>query len=141
MIDLQKDYHGATKNPIHWRHVQTPENGCLSLSEQVTPSELVVTYALTYVFSSESGKATLLVGSDDGIKVFFNGKEVYRFLGEQIAEPDQAEIEVTLNPGWNKLLLKIENNLGQYAFYARFINPDNKLIVSADQKTNPVIIK
>jgi len=141
MIDLQKDYQGSPKKPIRWKQIQTPENGCLSLIDKVFPSELVVTYALTYVYSPENFTTTLFVGSDDGIKVFFNGNPVFQFLGEQVAEPDQAEITLNMHPGWNTLLLKVENNLGQYAFYARLINPENKLSVSSDQKMPPEIKK
>jgi hypothetical protein len=42
-----------------------------------------------------------------------------------------------MKPGWNKLLLKIENNLGAFSFYARLLNTDNKLIVSANQNISP----
>jgi hypothetical protein len=136
IIDLQKDYRGATAQPIRWKFVKTPENGFLSLADKFSPHEMVVCYAVTYVYSPDTCKTTLFLGTDDGGKVFFNGREVYRYLGEQIAEPDQAEIALNLNPGWNKLLLKVENNLGQSAFYARLVDRDNKLLVSANQKNS-----
>ncbi len=137
MVDLQKDYHGATMKPIRWKFEETPENGCFSFTDKILPREMVVAYAVTYVFSPDSRKTILFVGSDDGCKVFFNDKEVYRYLGERIAEPDQAEIELSMKPGWNKLLLKIENNFGAFAFYARLLNTDNKLVVSANRNTVP----
>ncbi len=136
-VDLQKDYHGAAAKPIRWNLVPTPENGCMSLVDKISPNELVVVYAVTYIYSPDNHKTTLFIGSDDGCKVFFNEKEVYRYLGERIAEPDQAEVELTMKPGWNKLLLKIENNLGAFSFYARLLNTDNKLIVSANQNISP----
>ena len=134
LVDLQKEYIGSGGKPIRWSYVQTPENGCMSFSDKVNPHELVVTYAVTYIYSPDTRKTMLFIGSDDGCKVFFNGQELYRYLGERIAEPDQAEIELKMKPGWNKLLLKIENNLGAYSFYARFLNTGNKLEVSANQK-------
>ncbi len=136
ILDLQKDYQGATKQPIRWKYVQTPVNGCLSLVDKINPHEFVVTYAVTFIYSPDSRKVTLFLGTDDGGKVFFNGREVYRYLGERVAEPDQAEIGLNMIPGWNKLLLKVENNMGQYAFYARLVDLEQKLFVSADQK-NP----
>lgn len=135
VADIQKDYNGPAGRPIRWKLVQTPVNGCLSLVDKVTPNELVVAYALTYIYSPDNRKTTLFIGTDDGCKVFFNGKELYRYLGERIAEPDQAEVELTLKPGWNKLLLKIENYYGAFAFYARMLNAGNNLTVSADQNT------
>ncbi|MEI7661134.1 MAG: glycoside hydrolase family 172 protein [Bacteroidota bacterium] len=132
-VDLQKDYQGAGRQPIRWNYVQTPENGLLSLAGKISPQEMVVSYALTYVYSPDNCTSSLFLGSDDGAKVFFNGKEVYRYLGERIAEPDQAEIRLQMKPGWNKLLLKIENSMGAYAFYARLLDINRKFIVSADQ--------
>ena len=76
---------------------------------------------------------TLFLGSDDGAKVFVNNREVYRYLGERVAEPDQAEIQLPLKKGWNQLLLKIENSLGAYSFYARLLDRENRLVVSASK--------
>jgi hypothetical protein len=141
VVNLKMDYRGAGRQPIRWKYVQTPENGMLSLTDKISPSEMVVSYAVTYVFSPELCKATLFVGTDDGGKVFFNGKEVYRYAGERMAEPDQAEIQLAVKPGWNKLLLKIENNHGAYGFYARLLDHGKKLVVSANQTAAPLIEK
>ena len=136
-VDLRKEYKGVRGKPIRWNYIQTPENGYLSLSEKIYPHEMVVSYAVTYIYSPDNRAVILFVGTDDGGKVFFNDKEVYRYLGDRIAEPDQAEIELKMKPGWNKLLLKIENNLGQFAFYARLLDVGNKLVISADQNNPP----
>ncbi|MCX6307068.1 MAG: DUF2961 domain-containing protein [Bacteroidetes bacterium] len=133
IIDLQKDYHGATVQPIRWTYVKTPGNGCVSLVDLINPHEMVVSYAVTYIHSPDNRKTMLFIGSDDGSKVFLNGREVYRYLGERVAEPDQAEVELNLKAGWNKLLLKIENNYGAYSFYARLIDTSNNLVVSPNQ--------
>ncbi|HSD62695.1 MAG TPA: hypothetical protein VLB50_02820, partial [Ignavibacteriaceae bacterium] len=77
--------------------------------------------------SPEEEKAELLIGTDDGSKVFVNGMPVYRFLNIRVAEPDQDKISLDLKKGWNSLLIKIENNVGGYGFYAR-IRDLNKLV-------------
>jgi hypothetical protein len=77
---------------------------------------------------------TLFTGSDDGCKIFLNRKMLFRYNGERIAEPDQAETVLELNPGWNQLLLKIDNNIGQFAFFARLLDIDHNLVISADRK-------
>ena len=141
MIDLQKDYDGAAGKPMHWKFYQTPANGCFSLVDKVSPNELVVAYAVTYIYSPDNRKTTLFIGTDDGCKVFLNGKELYRYLGERIAEPDQAEVGLYLKPGWNELLLKIENNYGAFAFYARLLDTGSSLMVSANKKSPSDTIK
>ena len=137
IIDLHKDYFGAGKQPIQWTYAQTPANGCFSFIDKVNPHELVVTYAVTFIYSPDNRKSLFFIGTDDGGKVFFNGREVFRYLGERIAEPDQAELELAMRPGWNTLLLKIENNFGAYSFYARVLDPDNKLVISANKQLPP----
>lgn len=133
LINLKMEYSGINRKPIFWKHVKTPERGFVSLSEGIYPKELVVAYAVTYIYTPEARKVLFYLGTDDGGKVFLNSREVYRFSGLRMAEPDQAEIELSLKPGWNTLLLKVENNLGRFGFYGRLLDHDRNLVVNADQ--------
>jgi len=135
-VDRNIQYTGTGGKPISWQYVQTPENGYVSLVDKISPYELVVTYAVTYLYASSETKVSLFIGSDDGCKVFFNNKELYRYLGVRVAEPDQAEMVLNVHPGWNKLLLKVENNLGGYGFFARILDPENKIVISARQESS-----
>jgi hypothetical protein len=60
-----------------------------------------------------------------------NGQELYRFLDVRIAAPDQDRVDLPLKKGWNRLLLKLENNFGGYAFYARLIDRNENLTITA----------
>ena len=73
-------------------------------------------YAFTYIHAQEESRAKLLLGSDDGIAVWLNGREVWRndIQRGHTARADQAE--VTLNQGWNRLLLKISQFEGGWQF-------------------------
>jgi hypothetical protein len=65
-----------------------------------------VAYLKTQIFSDKAQKATLLVASDDGVKVWLNGKVVHAAnVGRACGSPDT--VEVTLNEGWNKILVKV----------------------------------
>ena len=67
-----------------------------------------VAYMKTQVFSPLEQKAKLLVASDDGVKVYLNGKVVHTAnLLRAAFTPDT--IDVTLKEGWNQLLLKVTN--------------------------------
>jgi hypothetical protein len=77
-------------------------------------------YAHVYVYSPTSRSAKLLVGSDDGIKVWLNGMNVLtkdRYGGWSA---DQFTTNVSLQSGWNQLLCKISQDGGDYKFSARF---------------------
>jgi hypothetical protein len=94
------------------------------------PYELVVVYALTYIYSPNDQILPLLLGTDDGVKVFLNDREIYRLLTIRVSVADQDRVQLELKKGWNKLLLKIENNYGGYNFYARVLDLDESLVFS-----------
>ncbi len=129
-FDTTKTYSGFDGQKIKWRLLKTPKSGYFSLYGLFNPHELIVCYAVTYVYSPKEQTLPLLFSSDDGSKVFLNGNKIYRFLKVNIAEPDQYKIPLHLKKGWNKLELKIENNLGGYAFYARILDLNKTLVFS-----------
>jgi len=130
---LDAKYEGVNGQPVSWVLKQTPAKGRFDLYD-FDPYEMVVVYALTYIYAPRATTVPLVLGSDDGAKVFLNGKEAHRFLALRVAAPDQDRIPLELREGWNALLLKIENNYGGYNFYARVIDREKQLVISATQK-------
>ena len=127
-IDLKAEYIGAEGKAIGWEKVDGRDGGYgMALWQRYNPYEFVVCYALTYIYSPEEQTVPLMFSSDDGAKVFLNDELLYRFLEVRVAAPDDDEIPLNLSPGWNKLLLKVENNFGGYAFYARVIDSRKNL--------------
>ena len=49
----------------------------IQLSELMKPKDMVVAYAFSQIESPKAQKAILSLGSNDGIRVFLNGKEVH----------------------------------------------------------------
>ncbi|MCK4656653.1 MAG: hypothetical protein KAT85_06455, partial [candidate division Zixibacteria bacterium] len=82
------------------------------------PTESAV-YAHAYVYSPTARSAKLLLGSDDGIKVWVNGNNVY--TNDRYGEwyEDNFTADVSLNAGWNRLLCKISQAGTAYQFSAR----------------------
>jgi len=126
-IDFNKTYFGADSQQVKWTLHKTEPSGIMELMNLYTPSELVVVYAVTYIHSPKDQSLPLLLGSDDGLKVLLNGKEIHRKYTIRGADPDQDTASVDLKKGWNTLLLKVENNMGGYAFYARILDSDRSL--------------
>ena len=129
-LDLSKTYTGVDSQKVSWQQVKTPRSGRVDLY-MFDPYEMVVVYALTYVYSPKDQNRPLMLGSDDGVKVFLNGKQIHRVLTVRVAEPDQDTVSLGLHKGWNSLLLKIENNFGGYNFYARIPDLEESLRFSA----------
>lgn len=132
-IDVSATYKGVNDQQIGWTLTKTPPKGRMDLY-QFDPYEMVVVYALTYVYSPKDQTLPLLLGSDDGIKVFLNSRELHRYLAIRVAAPDQDRVPLSLKKGWNALMLKIENNYGGYNFYARVLDPAHSLVFSPIKK-------
>jgi hypothetical protein len=128
-FDPAKSYPGVDQKPIQWTLDRTPANGRMDLYKY-DPYEMVVVYAVTFVYSPKDQVLPLLLGSDDGVKVYLNDKQIHRVLTVRISTPDEDKVPLQLKKGWNKLMLKIENNYGGYNFYARVIDPDETLVFS-----------
>jgi len=83
-----------------------------------------ITYAFTKIISDSAKTAYLRFGSDDGIKVWFNGEVVYNnpntgsFWLVENADPANGNYGTAVNfvKGENRLLVKIKNTWGDYGF-------------------------
>ncbi|HNQ23933.1 MAG TPA: HEAT repeat domain-containing protein [Phycisphaerae bacterium] len=64
-------------------------------------------YARTRVWSEQAQPAKLLIGSDDGVLVWLNGKQVHRADTARPLSCGEDRVSVTLESGWNTLLLKV----------------------------------
>lgn len=78
-----------------------------------------VAYAKASVWSEKAQKVRLEIGSDDGVKVMLNGKQVFakNQVRRFIANEDKVKTE--LKQGENTLLLKITQGGGDWAFSMR----------------------
>jgi hypothetical protein len=79
----------------------------------------VVAYAYTAFHSESEGPAQLRVGSDDGIRVWLNGRLVHSLDAARAAVPDDDIVPVRLQAGENTLLVKIAERTLGWGFYLR----------------------
>jgi pimeloyl-ACP methyl ester carboxylesterase len=85
-----------------------------------------VAYAYTTVNRKEAGTVCFLLGSDDGVKVWLNGKLVHRTPAGRGLTLDEDGFVVDMNAGENHLLLKITQATGGWGFAVRMVeNPDD----------------
>ena len=78
-------------------------------------------YSVTYVKSSTTRDLTLGVGPDDGARVWWNGVMVLDISACQGTVIDSSTVPVTMNAGWNALLVKVYDQGGGFGNYARFL--------------------
>ncbi len=93
--------------------------------------ELKSIFLFTGVNAPEAGppmKTRLLLGSAARLRVWVNDKLVYTGQpGGPQAAPDQAEVEVQLNPGQNSIYFEATYEGDGHALYARLLDPNRRL--------------
>jgi hypothetical protein len=87
-----------------------------------------VAYARTWVHCDQPQPARLELGTDDGVKVWLNRKVVHANNTFRGLQPGSDKVNVTLNAGWNPLLLKVTQLNQGWAFCARFRKPDGSYL-------------
>jgi D-arabinan exo alpha-(1,3)/(1,5)-arabinofuranosidase (non-reducing end) len=119
-----KSYQGKNGAAVRWRTVRADGAGYVRLDDLVKPNEQALVYAAAYVHSPDDREAALLLGSDDGVRVWVNGELVHTNPVYRAAEPDLDRVDVRLKKGWNKVLIKVLQGAGGWGYYARFADPD-----------------
>jgi len=79
----------------------------------------IVSYAFTYFKARQSQEAELWLGTEEAIKVYLNGEQVYDFsLFSPYGDEDRGSKKGVINikEGRNTLLVKSMNNFGDYSF-------------------------
>lgn len=80
-------------------------------------------YVRTQVVSAKAQDAVLTLGSDDGIKVWLNGKVVHANNATRGHQPDEEAANIRLEQGRNTLLLKVTQGGGQWSFSCGLKSP------------------
>lgn len=88
----------------------------------------VTAYAHTYVHVPTGGEALLLCGSDDGIKIWLNGENVWRNDVNRGAKAGSDRVNVTLKAGWNSLMCKVRQGWAQWQLIVQLVQPDGSEI-------------
>ncbi len=81
-------------------------------------------YMKTGVFSPAEKDVLMEMGSDDGIKLWINGKLTHANNANRPCKPAEDKAKAKLRKGWNALLVKISQNGGDWSFCIRICRPD-----------------
>ncbi len=145
LAEMSEDYlHGETgvvpkaRDPRlaykPWTPVTAPGGRFSFLSMGWPFTDYAVAYAHVYVHSLEAQDCKLIVGSDDGVTVFLNGKNVWVCDVNRAWNPEQDHIDVRLQQGWNRLMLKIRNGAADWVFSARFADSEGRPLKALDYR-------
>lgn len=103
---------------LTWQRVK-PEKGLVNLQSGITNLDYTVGYAWAEFDAPAEGKAWLGLGSDDGVKIWFNGELIHDKWIRRTSRVDDDVVALHLKPGKNHILLKIQNATGDWSFLYR----------------------
>ena len=126
----------AAPEPASWQEKQFTGGdrpGRIDLDALYEQVEHAAAYAVCWLNCPQDvPDATLLVGSDDYITVWINGKLVHCYKKERrAAEADQDKIEnIALKKGYNRVVVKCVDVVLGWDFYLRLTDKDGKPIAA-----------
>lgn len=113
-LEFGKKY-ASGKQELSWRFSEAlVDDRPVALSEGRN-----VSYVGRYLYSPVAREVPVSLGSDDGFRLFVNGKEVAKRNTERGVAPDQDKATVPLAPGRNTLVMKIVNTGGAAGYFYR----------------------
>jgi hypothetical protein len=88
--------------------------------------EKILVYCACWLDSDADKEVEVRVGSDDGYKLWINHQLISEQHVYRAMEMDQETHKVKLNKGKNLLLIKVDQDTGEYQFMLRVVGADGK---------------
>jgi len=131
LFDIAFAPEGADAAKVTWKPAPSPSDA--SLFWQVDLSSVVggnhcVVYLRTRVYAPRKQRVRLDIGTDDGIKMWVNGKLVHANNAVRGLRPGQDRAEAVLREGWNAVLVKITQHTMGCGACVRIRNSDGSVI-------------
>jgi HEAT repeat protein len=108
-----------------WRPTAASKAGLIEL-DKTMQGENRVAYLRSQIASGRDQDALLEMGSDDGLKVWLNGKVVHANNVIRPCEPGSDKVKIKLKQGVNSLLLKVTQGGGQWSACCRLRAADGQ---------------
>lgn len=129
--DREVEISGST-----WRE-SSFDLGCVDLSAAIGNQSECYGASHLYVRAKESLQAKLLFGADDGAVICLNGWKVFEDLDMDPLVPDEVEVPVSLQEGWNRLLVVVRQDFGPWGFCLKIVGADGRPLPEVDTWLRP----
>jgi CubicO group peptidase (beta-lactamase class C family) len=111
------------KTEYSWKSVKS-DNDVVDFVKLFGQVNYAIGYAVAEIKMDAPSKVWVGVGSDDGIKIFLNGKIVHTHWIARGIKQDDDIVELDLNKGSNQLLIKLQNIDQGWGFEIRRLGKD-----------------
>ena len=134
----EANYIPKPDDPLAWPIRSATRN--VNFLRYITPVYKTMAYAFVWIDSPQERKGLLGMNSDDGIAAWLNGKEIWRHKISRYMPDDTRDIDlpaIQLKKGLNALLIKVDQNDGDWQFKARILNADGSIMRDVTARLGP----
>lgn len=123
-IKINRAYHDKSQS-IRWQHPDDGFNeGYVNLRQIYEKSDWSVVYGLIYIECPETKNVQFRLGTNESVKLWLNDEKIWRLNRLRGAIFDDDIVHATLQPGLNKILIKVCNRISEFGFYFRVTDED-----------------
>jgi mannan endo-1,4-beta-mannosidase len=117
-----------------WRLFETDVHGLLDLDRALNGSKPGIAYCFANLVSPNDADVQLWFGSDDGAKVWVNGRQVFQIQKARGVTRDEDKVPIHLSKGVNRLLFKIEQGDGGWGLQVRVVAGSGKRVEGVTER-------
>lgn len=116
--DFTKTYRGKRDLELKWETVEVQPNERFDLrrGDAAWKNDDCVAYLHTTITSETKRSAEITMGSDDGVRVWLNGRLVHDLDVPRGMDPTSDRLRLDIEPGVNHLVLKVANGAANWEF-------------------------
>jgi len=126
---------GGRAGKQRWRVYTSPEDR-VDPSVELDKSEWSAYYTAGWIHAERATEAILWAGSDDGLRVFLNGEQVFFENHHGRTRPDHYRIPVQLKAGPNRLLIGVARLRRNCGLHARLTDVQGAAITGCKTSTS-----
>ncbi len=111
-------------NDGEWRALGTLAADGYADLKNLAPGQTdgTLVYAQAFLRVDAARAVPCAFGSDDGARIWLGERLVYENRARKSASPLETLLTLPLEPGWNRVVLAIENGTGEFGFYFRLLD-------------------
>lgn len=116
--DFKKSYRGKRNLDLFWEKIPVMPNERFDLrrTDERWRNDDSVAYVHTTITSTRKHSTEITMGTDDGVRVWLNGRLIHDLDVPRGMDPTQDRLRFDIEPGVNHLLLKIGNGAANWEF-------------------------
>ncbi|MBM3978934.1 MAG: c-type cytochrome [Planctomycetes bacterium] len=115
----------AAFGKLTWKAIRPDGKGYFDLAALHGPAAVnSASYLYAEIDSPSDQAGEVLLGPDDGAKLWINGKDVFTTRATAAATPEAHKVAVKLTKGKNTVLLKVANGNIPHGFYFSLTSPE-----------------